>query len=323
MTKYPKISVVVLNYNGLTYLKRTIRSLLNLKYPNYELIVVDNGSNDKSVDYLKNIKQIRLIENKKNLGYSKGKNLGVNRAKGKYILFLDDDILIKDVYVLNKILKVYLRLKTPAIMSILLVNDNETKTKLYGARYDLFGIIPENEPKQLNKIKKYNPYFFETTLCNGGAMFFEKEIWKKVGGLDESQPFNLDDDDISTRAVIFGYKNYIYTEVVARHLGKARRINNDDSYWKYKYFFSGKSRSMFKNLEFKTLVWAYPFFILKVFLLTLKNAVFRLDLRIFYALFFSVFIFVKDFHHMLEERERIQKNRKVHDSESLYRLNLR
>ena len=93
--KPPKISVVMLNYNGLNYLKKTMPPILKLDYPNYEFIIVDNGSTDGSKEFIKKFRKIRLIENHKNLGYSKGKNIGVKHAKGDYVLLLDNDILIK------------------------------------------------------------------------------------------------------------------------------------------------------------------------------------------------------------------------------------
>ena len=92
--KTPLISVVMLNYNGLKYLKRTIHPILKLNYPTFEFIIVDNGSTDGSIEFIKKFKRIKLIENGENLGYSKGKNIGVKHAKGEYVLLLDNDILL-------------------------------------------------------------------------------------------------------------------------------------------------------------------------------------------------------------------------------------
>ena len=93
--EYPLISIVILNYNGLNYLKKTIPPILDLDYHNYEIVVVDNGSDDESIDFLRNHKRIRLIENKVNYGYSKGKNIGVKNAKYDYICFMDDEYTFK------------------------------------------------------------------------------------------------------------------------------------------------------------------------------------------------------------------------------------
>src|SRR3989344_1917843 len=103
--KYPLISVVMLNYNGLKYLKKTIPPILKLDYPNYEFIIVDNGSTDGSIEFIKKFKKIKLIENKENLGYGKGKNIGVKEANGEYILLLDNDIIIREKTIIKNLIK--------------------------------------------------------------------------------------------------------------------------------------------------------------------------------------------------------------------------
>jgi len=79
---YPLVSIVMLNFNGQKYLKQTIPSMLNSDYPNCEFIVIDNNSTDSSVEFIKKFKRIKLIQNKENCGYSKGKNIGVKNARG-------------------------------------------------------------------------------------------------------------------------------------------------------------------------------------------------------------------------------------------------
>ena len=96
MKEYPKISIVVLNYNGLKYLQRTIPALLKIDYPAYEIIIVDNASSDKSINFLENFEGIKIVRNKKNYGCCKGKNIGIKKATGEYILLLDNDILLEN-----------------------------------------------------------------------------------------------------------------------------------------------------------------------------------------------------------------------------------
>ena len=212
--KLPLVSVVMLNYNGLKYLKRTIPPILKLDYPNYEFIIVDNGSTDGSIEFIKTFKKIKLIENGENLGYSKGKNIGVKNAKGEYVLLLDNDILIKNKSLINRLYYFYnIQIEKPAFVNVFLVEDGEENySKMYGFYYGLFG-IKNSRSIETSKILNYGG-IIETTIAFGGVMFIKKSIWDELGGLDESQPFNLDDDDISLRACIFGYKNYVYNKKV-------------------------------------------------------------------------------------------------------------
>lgn len=99
-----KLSTIILSYNTRSMTEKTIRSLLSsLKDAHflYEVIVVDNGSSDGSVEMIqslaKNYKVVRLISNKKNLGFPKGNNMGLKVAQGEYILFLNSDVTIKNI----------------------------------------------------------------------------------------------------------------------------------------------------------------------------------------------------------------------------------
>src|SRR3989338_3853888 len=87
-----KLSVVVLNWNGKQYLNNCLGSLSKQNYKDFEVILVDNGSTDGSVDYVrKNFPKARVIENKKNLGFTIGNNIGIEKSKGRYVFILNND----------------------------------------------------------------------------------------------------------------------------------------------------------------------------------------------------------------------------------------
>src|SRR3989338_9266613 len=87
----PKVSIVIVNYNWKSLLKSLIKSISESTYKNYETIVVDNNSSDGSQEFVKKYKGIKLVKNKKNLGYS-GINSALKHCNGKYILFLNNDM---------------------------------------------------------------------------------------------------------------------------------------------------------------------------------------------------------------------------------------
>ena len=83
----PKVSIVVLNWNGKLYLKDCLDSLQKVIYKNLEIIVVDNASIDGSVEFIrKNFPKVKIIKNKKNYGFAKGNNIGFKASKGEYVL---------------------------------------------------------------------------------------------------------------------------------------------------------------------------------------------------------------------------------------------
>ena len=95
------ISIIVPVYNSEKYLEKCISSILNQTYKNIEIIIVDDGSKDKSVEicdnFSKNNKNIKVFH-KKNEGVSIARNYGISKAKGDYILFIDsDDTIAKEM----------------------------------------------------------------------------------------------------------------------------------------------------------------------------------------------------------------------------------
>ena len=93
----PLISIIMLTYNALGFTKKCIKSIFQNTKCSYEIIFVDNASSDGTVEYLNSLinnTNHKLIINKKNLGFSKGNNIGVKFATGKYIMLLNNDTLV-------------------------------------------------------------------------------------------------------------------------------------------------------------------------------------------------------------------------------------
>ncbi len=91
MRNCPRVSIVIPVFNGEKYLCRSIESVLKQTYPNIELIVVNDGSTDKTTEILGHYqKTIKIIE-KQNTGVSDSRNIGIKHASGEYVMFLDVD----------------------------------------------------------------------------------------------------------------------------------------------------------------------------------------------------------------------------------------
>lgn len=101
------VSVIVPCYNGSQFIAETIASVLNQTYPTFELIIVNDGSSDNSVEVIDQFKDERIsLINKKNSGVSDSRNVGLNVAKGEFIIFLDADDLIQNDF-LEKSVRIF------------------------------------------------------------------------------------------------------------------------------------------------------------------------------------------------------------------------
>ena len=85
--QFPKINIIVLNYNGIDCLKRCLTSLFCLDYPNFEVVVVDNNSTDGSLEMARlNFSRATFIKNEQNLGFSGGNNIGIKYSLEKWLI---------------------------------------------------------------------------------------------------------------------------------------------------------------------------------------------------------------------------------------------
>jgi GT2 family glycosyltransferase len=304
----PLISIVMLNWNGLHYLKRTIPAILNVDYPNLEFIIVDNGSDDGSIGFIKKFKRIKLTQNRKNLGYSKGKNKGMLEAEGEYILCLDNDVLVDDKKMIDKLLGSCDE-NTGFLMPIL-IDLNEKKTDRYGIFFAVYGYYAHKKKVSLASIMCSNN-LLPIGAPLGGIFFIKKSVWNHLGYFDESQDFNLDDIDIGPRAYIFGYKNFLLTDTYAVHVGINKTQYAKCYASRFRTMFSGHARSMLKNYKFSNLIYRFPIFFFFQFFKAIRYSFKNTSPRVFGAFLWSVCFFIKNLPDTLKQKKIIQSKRVV------------
>ena len=90
---HPLVSIVIPNYNGGLFLLESVSSALAQDYPNFEIIIVDDGSTDNSVEVLDSFRNKIIVIEKENFGAASARNLGILAASGEFVAFLDSDDL--------------------------------------------------------------------------------------------------------------------------------------------------------------------------------------------------------------------------------------
>lgn len=130
-----ELSIIILSYNTNDLLKSCLDSLFTHLPKNTEVIVVDNASTDQSAAMVKkNFPNISLIENAKNVGFASGINIGVGKARGKYVLLLNSDAMVQDDSLTDMIAFAE---KTPdaAVVGGMFVNKDGTIQRSFGKFY--------------------------------------------------------------------------------------------------------------------------------------------------------------------------------------------
>ncbi len=310
MKSFPLISIVILNYNGLKYLKRTIPAIMSLKYQNYEVIVVDNGSEDGSIEYIKKINRIRFIKSPRLKEKNFACNYAIKRANGKYILLLDNDLIVMNEYILDSLLDFYKRCRNAGAVTVAYYNEHSKRTRAYGGYFCSY-FIRENKLIKLKEVR--NMHGIKVGTVHGCNFFFEKDIWTSVGGYDDYLAFGGDDDDIGMRLYLLGYNVYLYAKTLNMHIGMPERSDDKKYAEKFKKAFYAQLYTIFKNYKLKNMPFALFMFMIFEFLKSIKQSIQRRNLLTFFAFFKGLLIFIKNISMAFKKRKEIQAKRVVKD----------
>lgn len=232
----PLVSIVILNRNGLNYLKVLFKDFKDtICYPNYEIIVVDNDSKDESLSYLKSLDlPIKIIENKTNESFSKANNKGVEIANGEYIVLLNNDM--EPVYGwLNHMMQSYLKSPDIGIVGAKLIfpfregDSTSLTTQNEGIKFmELNGFYDEEDGyvvpyniKEGNVFKEDREREIGSVL--GASLLIKKELYEKLGGLDDRFFYNYEDIDLCFKAIDEGYKVIYNPDAQLYHYYQATR----------------------------------------------------------------------------------------------------
>ena len=183
MNKFPLVSIIVLNYNAGELLLNCINSLKKSTYSNLEIIIVDNISSDGSQEKCKNkFPDIKLIQNKNNLGYCGGNNVGIQHASGEFIVILNPDTIVEPNWI-NELISAYNEfgegLYQPKILSL----NEENVIQSTGNMLHIFGFgfARDKGNKVTNKVEEIQKIGYASGTC----LFTSRAVLNKVGLLDE------------------------------------------------------------------------------------------------------------------------------------------
>ncbi|MBU2597838.1 MAG: glycosyltransferase [Actinobacteria bacterium] len=227
---FPNVSIIVVNYNGKKYLKDCLDSINLLDYPKerVETIVIDNGSTDSSVEFIKeSYPKVKIIENDKNIGFAPAVNQGAKTAGGKYIAILNNDTRVDSKWLIELIKPIYEYNQVVCTGSKVLSWDGK-KIDFVGSMVNFEGKgfqIDYGFPIEHDKYTEDKYYLF----VNGSSMLVDKEVFLNVGGFDEDFFAYYEDVDFGWRLWILGYK-VVFTPksiVYHHHHGTSYRYGHD------------------------------------------------------------------------------------------------
>ena len=211
ITDYAKVSIIILNWNGLEDTVECLKSLKRITYSNCEIIVIDNGSVGNDVQVLKEKFEddICLIRNERNYGFAEGNNIGIKKvlkeSSPDYILLLNNDTLVAPQF-LDELVEVAEQDKSIGIVSPRVYSYQSTnrlqfttaKVDLWTGRLIQYG-LGKIDSGQYDNTK-------DTDYCHGACLLIRREAIKRVGLLDADYFSYYEDVDYCLRARRAGFR---------------------------------------------------------------------------------------------------------------------
>jgi GT2 family glycosyltransferase len=232
---HKKLSIVVVNYNVKNLLKKCVESIFKYeKDTEFEVIVVDNNSKDYSQEMIKkDFPRLKLIENKRNLGFSRACNQGIKQSQGKYILLLNPDTELTPGGFKKMIDFMDSKPKVGICGPKMMDHEGNLQfscrsfpsylTAISSSQSILNRVFPDNFLSQKYLLKEQDhSQMSEVDWVSGSCLLAKREMFEKIGLLDERFYMYVEDVDLCYRAKKSGFSVFYFPQVVViHHIGKS------------------------------------------------------------------------------------------------------
>ncbi|MBQ6100318.1 MAG: glycosyltransferase family 2 protein [Methanobrevibacter sp.] len=216
-----KVSVVTPNFNGERFLKAFFESLDDDSECIGEVIIVDNGSSDASLEYIKDNSfafPVEIIENSENLGFAPAVNQGIKKAKYDYIFSLNNDTEIKKGSIKELVKLISSHEDVFSVQAKMLQYKNKQLIDDVGDEYNLLAWTKKTgENHSSDEFNEVREIF---SSCAGAALY-KKSILEELGMFDDNFFAYMEDVDLALRSKISGYRNLLCPKAIVYHIGSA------------------------------------------------------------------------------------------------------
>ncbi len=230
------LSIITISYNTKQIMFNCLESVLkNTEDLNYEVIVVENGSKDGSLEmikkYCKRHPRVRIVNAKENIGFGRGNNLGASKAKGEYLLFLNSDTLIID-NALSEVVEKVRKHRNIGAYSCRLLNADYTFQSSGGHFPTFFNVFAwqlfvDDLPYISQHINSFHPKQSQydkgqkMDWVTGAFMVIKKDLFEKVGGFDKKIFMYTEEMELCYRLDKEGHETFYTNSPSIIHLGGA------------------------------------------------------------------------------------------------------
>lgn len=313
--------VLIPNFNGINHLKECLPSLYNQSYSNFKVVLVDNCSNDGSVNLVKgNFLDTDVLSLRKNYGFSSSMNKGIiysiKKYDPKYIALLNNDTVVDKDWLACLVDSIMGDGEVAAVNSNILFYDNHNLVCSHGGNFNFIG--DGKDINIFNNISKIKKFPCEILYPSASAIILRSSFLKTIGFFDSRYFAYSEDLDWGWRANLYGYKIIFERKSIAYHkLNSTFKKTPSIRYYLCK---RNSLCSLLKNYEFSNLIKVLPLLLLNyisypVWIITRKNISLKEKFKSIFIPLRAILWNILNIGKTLEFRREIQLKRVIPDSE--------
>lgn len=210
-----KVTIIIPNYNGLSFMEPCMAALERQTCRDFDVLVVDNGSTDGSVEWLKE-REIPSVFLEENTGFSGAVNTGIRAAKTAYVILLNNDTEAEPDYVAGLLRAIESSGRIFSVSPKMIQMHHRELMDDAGDMYSIMGWAYQRGVGQ--EVSRYDRPCHIFSACAGAAIY-RREVFEEIGYFDEMHFAYLEDIDVGYRAKIAGYYNRYCPQAVVYHVG--------------------------------------------------------------------------------------------------------
>jgi GT2 family glycosyltransferase len=304
------VSLIVLNYNGEAVILDCLKAIDTQTFRDFELIIVDNNSNDSSVDLIERFKRhftlkLKTSYLKENVGFSSGNLEGLKYAEGEYIVLLNNDTEA-DKYWLEELVKAMNEHPEVGICASKIIAYGRDVIDSAGDGYTT--LLKGFKRGEGGNIERFNQQEYVFGACSGAALY-RKNMLEEIGFLDKDFFLIHEDTDLNFRAQLYGWKVLYVPTALVYH--KVRSSIGHMSEIAVYYTLRNSEFVRIKNVPFSVFLRCLPEFIIGTITEFIYFTIKHRRLRLYFKAKADV---LRMFPEMLKKRAVIMRNKKVNYS---------
>ena len=313
----PRVSIIIPHYNGEEILKACLESLENSEYKDFEVILVDNHSSDKSVLMTEtSFSTVKILKLAENLGFAGGCNKGIEHAQGEYICILNNDTIHRTDWLNHLVNYLDKHPETASVMPKILSWHHKEMFDYSGGSggyLDKYA-YPFVRGRLFEELEKDDGQYDSNEnvfWCSGTAFIIRKSVLDEISYFDESFFAHMEEIDMHWRLHLAGYRAAVVPGAVIEHM--SGWTLPPDRYQKKYLNHRNNLIMMLANYSPGSLLKLFPIrLILEI--VSAFYALFKGDYKRFAAVFASQFYILFHIPYIINKHQRHQKLRKISDT---------